>query len=122
MRAQTAKRPKNRAARDTATGKRPLLRVILASDEADAAGLKRRLETAMAKNRDLAIDAGAVAKLTTAGVQVLLAAVASAGAKRLRLTLTAKSSALTEAFGDLGLAEFLLDPIDSQRTSRAAEA
>ena len=122
MRAQTAKRPKIRAARDTAMEKRPLLRVILASDETDAAVLKRHLETAMAKNRDLGIDAGAVAKLTTAGVQVLLAAVASAGAKHLQLTLTAKSSALTAVFGDLGLAEFLLDPIGSQRTSRAAEA
>jgi anti-anti-sigma regulatory factor len=122
MRAQTAKRPKNRAARDTATEKRPLLRVILAGDETDSAVLKRRLETAMARNRDLAIDAGAVAKLTTAGVQVLLAAAASAEMKCLRLTLTAKSSALTAAFADLGFAEFLLDPVDSQRTSRAAEA
>jgi anti-anti-sigma regulatory factor len=119
MRAQTAKRPKIRAARDTATDK---LRVILASDETDAAVLKRRLETAMAENRDLGIDGGAVAKLTTASVQVLLAAFASAAAKRLRLTLTAKSSALTAAFGELGLAEFLLEPIDSQRTGRAAEA
>ena len=121
MRAQTAKRPKNRAARDTATEKRSSLRMVLASDETDAAALKRRLETAMVKNRDLAIDAGAVTVLTTAGVQVLLAAAASAEAKHLQLTLTAKSSALIEAFGDLGLAEFLLDPLGSQRADRAAE-
>lgn len=121
MRARTAKRPKNRAARDSATEKRSSLRVKLASDETDAAALKRYLETAMAKNRDLAIDSGAVTALTTAGVQVLLAAAASAEAKHLQLTLTAKSPALSEAFVDLGLAEFLLDPIAGQRTSRAAE-
>jgi anti-anti-sigma regulatory factor len=120
MRAQTAKRPKNRAARDTATETRSSLRIVLASDETDAAALKRRLETAMMKNRDLAIDAGAVTVLTMAGVQVLLAAAASAAAKHLQLKLTATSSALIEVFGDLGLAEFLLDPIASQRAGRAA--
>ena len=124
MRTQTAKRPRSRAARDIAPAKRAALRVHLPSDEADAA-LTLRLKAAMNKARDLAIDAGAVAAMTTGAVQVLLAAAASAEARQLKFRLTATSPSLIDAFGELGLADEIaawLGHAESGRTTHVAEA
>ncbi len=123
MRTQTAKR-RNRTARKTSKATRAL-RVILAADETDVIALKRRLEAAVAKDRHLAIDAGAVAALTTAGVQVLLAAAASAEARHVQFRLAAGGPAMIDAFGELGLADTIaswLEPAENSRVDDAAEA
>lgn len=124
MRTQTVKR-RNRTARETSKATRRALRVILAADETDAIALKRRLEAAVTKNRHLAIDAGAVAALTTAGVQVLLAAAASAEARHVQFRLVSGAPAMIDVFGELGLADTVaswLDPAQNGRAGDAAEA
>lgn len=106
MRTRTAKRRRNIA-------KPSALRVTLAIDEADAIALKRRLESAVNKGRHLEIDAGAIAALTTAGVQVLLAAAADAEVRHVQFRLTACGSSIIDAFGELGLSDKIatwLDP------------
>jgi anti-anti-sigma regulatory factor len=105
MRTQTAKRRRNRTTRAGAAAKRPVLRVTLSNDEADAGALKRRLESAACKGRHLEIDVGALAGLTTAGVQVLLAAAADAEARHVQFRLTGCGPSITDAFGELGLAD-----------------
>jgi anti-anti-sigma regulatory factor len=125
MRTQTAKRRRNRAARNIATADRPALRVLLRVDETDAVALKRRLEAAVDEGRHLAIDAGAVTALTTAGAQVLLAAAVSAEVRHLQFRLAASGSLIIEVFGELGLAERIaswLDPAGNGSTGRMAEA
>lgn len=49
------------------------------------------------------LDAGAVEKVSTPGVQVLLAAADLIGRREARLVLAKPSEALVEAFSDLGL-------------------
>ena len=105
MRTQTAKRRRNRAARDTSTTRQSALRLTLAIDETDSIALKQRLESAVNEGRHLEIDAGAVAVLRTGGVQVLLAAAADAEARHVQFRLTACGSAFVDAFGELGLAD-----------------
>jgi anti-anti-sigma regulatory factor len=124
MRTQTAKRRKNRIAREGATAKQSALCVTLATDEADATALKRRLETAVSKGRHIDIDAGAVAGLTTAVVQVLLAAATDAEARHLQFRLTACGSSIIDLFGELGLADKIaswLDPARNGLTGHVAE-
>jgi anti-anti-sigma regulatory factor len=105
MRTRTAKRRRNRTALDGAAAKRPALCVTLSSDDADAAALKRRLESAVNKGRPIEVDAGALAGLTTAGVQVLLAAAADVEARHAQFRLTGCGPSITDAFSELGLAD-----------------
>jgi anti-anti-sigma regulatory factor len=119
MRTRTAKR-RNRTARETSRSTRAL-RVVLAADEADAIALKQRLEAALAKGRHLAIDASAVAALTTAGVQVLLAAAASAAARHVQFRLTAGGPAMIDTFGELGLADTIASWLEPAENSGAGD-
>jgi anti-anti-sigma regulatory factor len=120
MRTQTAKRRRNRTARDNATTTRSALRLTLAIDETDPIALKQRLESVVNKGRRLEIDAGAVAALTTGGVQVLLAAAADAEARHARLRLTACGSAVVDAFGELGLADKIAAWLDPEAPAQVA--
>ncbi len=106
MRTQTIRRHRKTSARERSTAG-PSLRIILAADESDAPALQQRLAAAFGEGRHLAIDAGAVAVLTTAGVQVLLAAAADAAARKLDFRLAAGGPAVVAAFGELGLADSL---------------
>jgi anti-anti-sigma regulatory factor len=124
MRTQTAKRRKNRIAREVDTAKQSALCVTLAADDADAIALKRQLEPAVSKGRHLDIDAGAVAALTTAGVQVLLAAAAAAEARHVQFRLTGYRPSIIDLFGELGLADTIaswLDPARNGLTGHVAE-
>jgi anti-anti-sigma regulatory factor len=103
MRTQTAKR--RRQTTPNSAAKRSVLRVTLAIDEADPAALKRRLESAIDKGRPIELDAGVLAGLTTAGIQVLLAAAADAEARHVPFRLTGCTPSITDAFNEIGLAD-----------------
>jgi anti-anti-sigma regulatory factor len=114
MRTQAAKRTRNRTDRDPVTAERSVLRVAL--EDADAVALKRRLESALKQGRYIEIDASALAGLTTAGVQVLLAAAADAEARHVQFRLIGGGPLIVDAFGELGLADKVaswLDPAGS---------
>lgn len=107
MRAQTIRRRRTSDVRDRSTAGPPPICVSLTADESDATALRRRLAAALGERRPLYVDAGAVAVLTTASVQVLLAAAADAVARKLEFRLVAGGPAIVEAFSALGLADSL---------------
>ena len=102
MRKETAKRRTMTAAkiRSAPNGLPPS--VVLSADESDAEALKQSLMTALERAGAVDIDAGATEIVTTAGVQVLLAA---AAARQRGFRLTACGSGFRDAFDELGLAE-----------------
>jgi len=75
----------------------------LAVKQADAGEMKRRFQEALKRQRRLCVDAGAVAGLSTADVQVLLSAAALAQTRELPFRVVAASSPFVEAFEQLGL-------------------
>lgn len=82
-------------------------RLALAVREANPAALKQRFEKAIEQGRPLCVDAGAVDALSTADVQILLAAAMAARARALEFRVVAPSTPFVAAFDDLGLREIL---------------
>ena len=124
MRAQAAKRSRHGAGRNSATRKQAARCVVVALDESDAAAVKRRLESALNEGRHIEIDAGALPALTTAGIQVLLAAAADAGARHLQFRLTGDAASIIALFGGLGFSDKIatwLDPARNRLSGRVAE-
>lgn len=82
-------------------------RLALTAREANPAALKQRFEKAIEQGRPLCVHAGAVDALSTADVQILLAAAMAAQARALEFRVVAPSTPFVAAFGDLGLREIL---------------
>jgi anti-anti-sigma regulatory factor len=71
----------------------------------NAQDLKDRLLAALALSPVLRLDGSEIQNVATPGVQVLLAAARSAESEGGKVILTKTSSALEEAFRDLGLTQ-----------------
>jgi len=69
--------------------------------------LKVDLVAALAQGRDMAVDARAVYRLSTASIQLLVAASLDAERQGLRFTILAPSTALQDTCADLGLSDWL---------------
>lgn len=90
--------------------RRGICRVSLGSalDMRHAARLKQALEQALAKGREIKVDAGPVERLSTACVQILIAATVAMEKAGIPFTLLHPSEAFIEAFNDLGLHPVLM--------------
>lgn len=75
-----------------------------------AAELRQQLQAALAGGAPLALDLSAVTEVDTSGVQLLLAAAATARQRATELRLVAPSAALRDTLGLLGLHALLEEP------------
>jgi anti-anti-sigma regulatory factor len=105
MRAPPRRRPPASKSRPAAN-KEPK-RLALAARETSAAGLKQRFKSALAARRPLWVDAGSVEALSTADLQVVLAAAETARLGGLEFRIVAASAPFLNAFDELGLRETL---------------
>lgn len=78
-------------------------------DRLAAESLCRTLQDGLLAGRPLQLDGSGVERVSTACLQVLLAAARSAAAREVPFAVTAPSDALIEALADLGLAGTLPD-------------
>ena len=78
-------------------------------DRLAAESLCRTVQDRLLTGQKLRLDGSAVERVSTACVQVLLAASRSATAREVPFTVISPSAALTEALADLGLAGALPD-------------
>ena len=90
--------------------RRGICRVSLGSalDMRQADRLKQALEQALVKGRVIKVDASLVERLSTACVQILIAATAAMEKAGIAFTLLRPSEVFVESFNDLGLRPVLM--------------